>query len=106
MNLRNKQWKRAYNKLAEDYFDLQHKYDTLNIDVDTLYAQLEQDELDKRVKSDPWSGCACGNSSTCGTTFTSDRQPVETFVVTPEGVIDRPNLTEGRYTVLIKKEKN
>lgn len=104
MRLKNENWKKAYNKLAEDYFDLQHKYDTLNADVDTLYAQLEQDELDKRVKSGPWSGCACGNSSTCGTTFTTEKVDKVNYVVNSKGVVDKSNLTEGRYTVLVKRE--
>lgn len=94
MKLKNENWKRAYNKLAEEFFALQEDYAR-------LVYQNDKELLDDTV--DPWSGCACGNSSTCGTTFTSAR---ETFVVTPEGVIDRPNLTEGRYTVLIKREKD
>lgn len=105
MSLRNNQWKRAYNKLAEDFFDLQHEYDVYRYnnpetDMDALSDPWAVDVASIKAKSDPWAGCACGNSSTCGTTFTVD----------PFGVVDRPNdipnLSEGRYTVLIKKEKD
>lgn len=87
----NNNWKKAYNKLAEDYFDLQHKYDELLRDFGSLQEDMFKcDEVvDEQTKS------CCGQ-----TTFVADKQ----------GVIDRPSyskpFSEGRYTVLIKREKD
>lgn len=74
-------WKRAYNKLAEEFFALQHEFDVYRFD---------NPETDVDALSDPWANQGC-----CGQT---------TFIADSNGVIDRPYLTEGRYTVLIKRE--
>lgn len=123
MNLRNNQWKRAYNKLAEEFFDLQQELEDVSKDKETILETLDfyKDELYKfptrftwmgveyikTPPNDPWTGCACGNSSTCGNTFTTekvDKVNEVNYIVDPEGVVDKPNLTEGRYTVLVKRE--
>lgn len=55
----------------------------------------------EEVKSDPWAGC-CSGSSSCGPIY---KQP--TYVVDSKGEIDRPvYVSEGRYTVLIKREED
>lgn len=76
MNLKNENWKKAYNKLAEYYFDLQHKYDTLLGDFGDLQEELTPEII---------------KSSCCGQT---------TFVADSKGVIDRP-LAGTYYVTLI-----
>lgn len=77
----NNNWKKAYNKLAEDYFDLQHEYDQLKLGV---------------VTYDPADGVPVVSKSCCGQT---------TFIADSKGVIDRP--IPGTYNItLIIKEDN
>lgn len=83
-------WKRAYNKLAEEFFDLQQEFDDYKNQTDDLIKE----------QGDPWANKGC-----CGqTTFTAVDKSATTFIADSNGVIDRPYLTEGRYTVLIKRE--
>lgn len=79
MNLKNENWKKAYNKLAEDYFDLQQELEDVKKDHETA---LED--------KDYYASKSC-----CGQT---------TFVADSNGVIDRPLAGTYHITLIVTND--
>lgn len=71
----NNNWKKAYNKLAEDYFDLQHELD--------VYKYNNPEKIEDVTES------CCGQT---------------TFIADSKGVIDRPIPGTYNITLIIKED--
>lgn len=102
MSLREKtreNWKKAYNKLAEDYFTLQHEYDEYrkNAVSGILYVTPEERE---NMNTNAWDNTACGCSSTPSTVGSNGCGP--TYTVDKAGIVEATTV-EGTYTITVIK---